>query len=107
MFLLTLRFVSLWVILVWKFRESFRQESIIDFRNHGGQRCGKLKEARLQGYDAEFVGALQKPGLQREYKAELHSHADYFPQNLGSVSHEYYEGFHQDTREMDKRSQDG
>jgi hypothetical protein len=37
----------------------------------------------------------------------IHSHADYFPQNLDSVSHEYYEGFHQDTREIYKRSQDG
>ena len=35
------------------------------------------------------------------------SHADYFPQNLGNVSHEYYERFHQDMREMDKRPQDG
>jgi hypothetical protein len=37
----------------------------------------------------------------------MHSYADYFPQNLGSVSHEYYERFHQNMREMDKRSQDG
>jgi hypothetical protein len=37
----------------------------------------------------------------------MHLQAHYFPQNLGSVSHKYYERFHQDMREMDKRSQDG
>jgi hypothetical protein len=35
------------------------------------------------------------------------SHAVYFPQNLGNGSHEYYERFHPNAREMDKRSQDG
>jgi len=37
----------------------------------------------------------------------MHSHADYFPQSLGSVSHEYYDRFHQDVRERYTRSQDG
>jgi hypothetical protein len=46
------------VIQFGKFRESFRQASMIDFQKHGGQLRGKLHEAILKGYCAEFVGAL-------------------------------------------------
>jgi hypothetical protein len=31
---------------------------MVDFQKHGGQLYGKLKEVRLEGYYAEFVGAL-------------------------------------------------
>lgn len=35
----------------------------------------------------------------------LHSHLDYFPENLGDVSEEQGERFHQDIKEMEKRYQ--
>jgi hypothetical protein len=37
----------------------------------------------------------------------LHSHLDYFAQNLGSVSEEHGERFHQDIREIEKRYEGG
>jgi hypothetical protein len=50
----------------------------------------------------------KNPGCSVSIKLNsMHSHAHYFPQNLGGVSHEYYERIHQDLREIDKRSQDG
>lgn len=35
----------------------------------------------------------------------LHSHLDYFPENLGDVSEDQGERFHQDIKEMEKRYQ--
>ncbi|GFV84761.1 HTH_Tnp_Tc3_2 domain-containing protein [Trichonephila clavipes] len=35
----------------------------------------------------------------------LHSHLDYFPENLGAVSEEQGERFHQDIKEMERRYQ--
>ena len=35
----------------------------------------------------------------------LHSHLDYFPANLGEVSEEQGERFHQDIKQMENRSQ--
>jgi hypothetical protein len=35
----------------------------------------------------------------------LHSHLDFFPQNLGAVSYEHGERFHQDIAVMEKRYQ--
>lgn len=35
----------------------------------------------------------------------LYSHIDYFPENLGSLSEEQGERFHQDIKEMEKRYQ--
>ncbi|GFS60199.1 uncharacterized protein TNCV_2827061 [Trichonephila clavipes] len=35
----------------------------------------------------------------------LHSHLDYFPENLGAVSEEQGECFHQDIKEMERRYQ--
>jgi hypothetical protein len=35
----------------------------------------------------------------------LNAHLDYFPENLGAVSEEQGERFHQDIKEMEKRYQ--
>ena len=35
----------------------------------------------------------------------LHSHLDYFPENLGAMSEEQGERFHQDLKTMEKRYQ--
>lgn len=35
----------------------------------------------------------------------LHNHLDFFPENLGDVSEEQGERFHQDIKEMEKRYQ--
>ncbi|GBL74390.1 hypothetical protein AVEN_235357-1 [Araneus ventricosus] len=35
----------------------------------------------------------------------LHSHIDYFPDNLGAFSEEHCERFHQDVRDIEKRYQ--
>ncbi|GFU57687.1 uncharacterized protein TNCV_3638421 [Trichonephila clavipes] len=35
----------------------------------------------------------------------LHSHLDYFPENVGAVSEEQGERFHQDIKEMERRYQ--
>ncbi|EFN78917.1 hypothetical protein EAI_12044, partial [Harpegnathos saltator] len=36
----------------------------------------------------------------------LHSHLDFFPDNLGDVSEEQDERFHQDIKEMERRYQE-
>jgi len=49
---------------------------------------------------------FQKLGCNMSLKVHfLHSHLDYFPRNLGEVSEEQGERFHQDIKEMEKRYQ--
>jgi len=66
--------------------------------NHKSENYRKLVDDLLQNY--KQLGCLMN------YKLHfLHSHLDYFPQNLGDYSEEQGERFHQDIREMERRYQ--
>lgn len=66
--------------------------------NHKSPDYGEIVETLLVNY--------QKLGCNMSLKIHfLHSHLDYFPVNLGEVSEEQGERFHQDIKEMEKRYQ--
>ncbi|KAI6655687.1 hypothetical protein LOD99_1827 [Oopsacas minuta] len=53
-----------------------------------------------------LLNAYEKMGCRMSLKLHfLHSHLDFFPENLGTVSDEQGERFHQDTQEMETRYQ--
>ncbi|UYV84953.1 hypothetical protein LAZ67_X004087 [Cordylochernes scorpioides] len=54
-----------------------------------------------------FLGSVKALGCNMSLKIHfLHSHLDFFPDNLGAVSDEHGERFHQDISSMEKRYQD-
>ena len=54
----------------------------------------------------DMLSHFQKLGCLMSYKIHfLHSHLDYFPENLGDYSEEQGERFHQDIKEMERRYQ--
>lgn len=66
--------------------------------NHKSENYKKLVADMLQNY--------QELGCLMSYKLHfLHSHLDYFPQNLGDYSEEQGERFHQDIKKMEQRYQ--
>ncbi|UYV69337.1 hypothetical protein LAZ67_6003267 [Cordylochernes scorpioides] len=53
-----------------------------------------------------FLGSVKALGCNMSLKIHLlHSHLDFFPVNLGAVSHEHGERFYQDISSMEKRYQ--
>ena len=68
------------------------------FGNTKAESCRLLVESLLQ--------AFQMLGCNMSVKVHfLHSHVDYFADNLGAVSKEKRERFHQDIKTMEKRYQ--
>ncbi|KAI6652505.1 Receptor-type tyrosine-protein phosphatase epsilon-like [Oopsacas minuta] len=58
-----------------------------------------------EGVDT-LLNAYEKMGCRMSLKLHfLHSHIDFFPENLGAVSDEQGERFHQDIQEMETRCQ--
>ncbi|UYV69338.1 hypothetical protein LAZ67_6003268 [Cordylochernes scorpioides] len=54
-----------------------------------------------------FLGSVKALGCNMSLKIHLlHSHLDFFPVNLGAVSHEHGERFYQDISSMEKRYQE-
>jgi len=67
----------------------------------GNHKAAKYHDARqdlLTSYKA--MGCNMSPKIRF-----LESHLDFFPENLGEVSDEHGERFHQDTMTMEKRNQ--
>ena len=66
--------------------------------NHKAENCAQLVDDMLDHY--------RKLGCRMSLKMHfLHSHLDFFPQNLGAVSDEHGERFHQDISIMEHRYQ--
>ncbi|UYV67906.1 hypothetical protein LAZ67_5002464 [Cordylochernes scorpioides] len=73
----------------------------------------KIKEGHFVGpqirelqQDGNFQNSLNALGCNMSLKIHfLHSHLDFFPDNLGAVSDEHGERFHQDISSMEKRYQ--
>ena len=65
--------------------------------------------------DEAFIDTMNEEDMFKNYKRLgclmsykvhfLHSHLDYFPDNLGNYSEEQGERFHQDIKEMERRYQ--
>ena len=67
---------------------------------------GNRKAVNYKGIVAEFLSTLQGMGANVSIKPYfLYSHLDRFPENLGDLSDEQGEWFHQDISEMEVRCQ--
>lgn len=67
---------------------------------------GNNKDPNYKQIFKGLLKAFQALGCLMSLKVHfLHSHLDYFPENLGDVSEEQGERFHQDIKEMEKRYQ--
>ncbi|GFX66024.1 uncharacterized protein TNCV_14451 [Trichonephila clavipes] len=67
---------------------------------------GNKKDPNYKALDAEMLQNYKIMGCNMSIKVHfLHSHLDYFPENLGAVSEEQGERFHQDIKEMERRYQ--
>ena len=64
---------------------------------------GNTKSPNYKELVKNLLCAFQKPGCNMSVKVHfLHSHLDYFPENLGTMSEEQGERFHQDIKTMEK-----
>ncbi|GFX75567.1 uncharacterized protein TNCV_4714741 [Trichonephila clavipes] len=67
---------------------------------------GNKKDPNYKALVAELLQNYKILGCNMSVKVHfLHSHLDYFPENLGAVSEEQGERFHQDIKEMERRYQ--
>jgi len=67
---------------------------------------GNHKSPTYKADIQKLLNAFQKMGCRMSLKLHfLHSHLDFFPENLGAVSDEQGERFHQDIQQMEKRYQ--
>ncbi|GFU71227.1 uncharacterized protein TNCV_3782131 [Trichonephila clavipes] len=65
---------------------------------------GNRKDPNYKALVAELLQNCKILGRNMSVKLHfLHSHLDYFPENLGAVSEEQGECFHQDIKEMERR----
>ena len=65
---------------------------------------GNVKSNSYQEGVAELLAAYKEMGCRMSLKMHfLHSHLDFFPENLGAVSDEQGERFHQDIQAMEER----
>jgi hypothetical protein len=64
---------------------------------------GNIKAENFQDIMRELLDSYQALGCNMYLKIHfLHSHIDFFPDNLGAVSDEHGERFHQDIVSMEK-----
>jgi len=67
---------------------------------------GNHKTAKYQEAGQGLLTSYKAMGCNMSLKTHfLESHLDFFPENLGEVSDEHGERFHQDTMTMEKRNQ--
>jgi hypothetical protein len=92
-----------------KFEEQLTQVEKIawsSFKNVTKLFLGNIKAEKFQDIVPELLDSYQDLGCNMSLKIHfLHSHLDFFPDNLGAVSDEHGERFHQDIASMEKRYQ--
>ncbi|UYV63336.1 hypothetical protein LAZ67_2003775 [Cordylochernes scorpioides] len=77
------------------------------FRNICKNFLGNVKVENYSDVVNELLLSYKALGCNMSLKIHfLHSHLDFFPDNLGAVSDEHGERFHQDISRMEKRYQD-
>lgn len=78
----------------------------ISFKNVVTQFLGNNKSDNYRDLVNQLLKAYEHLGCNMSLKIHfLHSHLDFFPENLGAVSDEHGERFHQDISSMEKRYQ--
>ena len=76
------------------------------FRQVVSSFLGNTKSPNYNELVKYLLCAVQKPGCKISVKVHfLHSYLDYFAENLGAMSEEQGECFHQDIKTMEKRYQ--
>jgi len=69
---------------------------------------GKQKDLNYRNIVSKMLDAFKNLGCNMSLKVHfLNSHLDYFPENLGDVSDEQGERFHQDIAQMEKSTKKG
>ncbi|BFZ15669.1 hypothetical protein BsWGS_18707 [Bradybaena similaris] len=82
------------------------KEAWLSFKEVVTKFLGNHKDPNFKYIVANMLTKLKTLGCSMSFKLHfLNSHVDYFPENLGAVSEEQGERFHQDIREMEKRYQ--
>ena len=67
---------------------------------------GSHKDPKYSKFVSKMLNAYQQLGCNMSLKIHfLHSHLDFFPENLGDVSDEHGERFHQDISAIEQRYQ--
>ena len=79
-----------------------KKEGWMAFRQVVSNFLGNTKLPNYKELVKNLLCAFQKLGCNIHF---LHSHLDYFPENLGAMSEEQGECFHQDIKTMEKRYQ--
>lgn len=86
--------------------EPIESDAWISFKNVVKNFLGNKKSVDYKNIVGAMLTNFQKLGCNMSIKLHfLHSHLDYFPENLGEVSEEQGERFHQDMKEMEHRYQ--
>lgn len=82
------------------------RQAWISFKEVCQQFLGNVKNADYRNIVDRMIVNFQRLGCNMSVKVHfLHSHLDYFPENLGDYSEEQGERFHQDIKDMEKRYQ--
>jgi hypothetical protein len=82
------------------------KEAWASFRSVVNNFLGNKKASNYKEIVNHMLEKFKILGCNMSVKLQfLHSHIDYFPENLGKVSEEQKERFHQDIKEMEKRYQ--
>jgi len=80
-----------------------QREGFIAFKEVITKFLGYNKDPNYKQIVRRMLKAFEALGCLMSLKVHfLHSHLDYFPENLGDVSEEQGERFHQDIKEMEK-----
>ena len=78
----------------------------ISFKNVVHNFLGNYKNPDFAAIVQDMLGNYNKLGCRMSVKLHfLHSHLDFFPDNLGDASEEQGERFHQDIKDIERRYQ--
>jgi hypothetical protein len=67
---------------------------------------GNVKDPQFEEIVRTMLEKLRALGCKMSLKLHfLHNHLEYFPENLGTLSEDQGERFHQDIKEMERRYQ--
>lgn len=82
------------------------KEAWVSFKDVVLKFLGNTKDPNYKTIVQRMLAAYEAQGCKMSLKVHfLHSHIDYFPENLGAYSEEQGERFHQDVRDIERRYQ--
>ncbi|KAM0734094.1 hypothetical protein ACS0PU_012459 [Formica fusca] len=84
----------------------YEKAAWVDFKNVVKEFLGNKKDENYEAVVEKMLESFEKLGCNMSLKVHfLHSHLKSFPENLGDMSEEQGERFHQDIKEMERRYQ--